>query len=279
MTLGMPYVGSKNKIAKIIFSHLPPGNRFVDLFGGGGAMTHYAVLSGKYNSCLYNDVLPIVSDTFRKAIDGWFANNIPYWVSREDFFRLRETDGYVSLCFSFSNNMDNYFGNERVEESSRLEFFRRLEGKGKEARCQPLEAYQRLINLSGLSNHCPIKIMCEDYSEYENKDGDVVYCDPPYITKATESRLYRTNHNKRHRQNAFDYKRFLDWVDSRSYQVYVSEVPDNRFYKICEIPKPNVFKGADGLNSRVAMEILYTQCRYGETWNCRVAKAEQISMI
>ena len=73
MSYGMPYVGSKNKIARSIISLLPPGKRFVDLFGGGGAMTHCAVLSGKYESVLYNEVLPLVADTFRKAIDGYYT--------------------------------------------------------------------------------------------------------------------------------------------------------------------------------------------------------------
>ena len=65
MTYGMPYTGSKNGIAETLISLLPPGKRFVDLFGGGGAMTHCAVLSGKYESVLYNEVLPLVADTFR----------------------------------------------------------------------------------------------------------------------------------------------------------------------------------------------------------------------
>ena len=33
---GLPYQGSKNQIAEELLSFLPPGNRFVDLFGGGG---------------------------------------------------------------------------------------------------------------------------------------------------------------------------------------------------------------------------------------------------
>lgn len=32
---GMPYLGSKNKIAEDIIDFLPSGNRLVDLFGGG----------------------------------------------------------------------------------------------------------------------------------------------------------------------------------------------------------------------------------------------------
>ena len=45
---GIPYMGSKDKIADDILSVLPGGKRFVDLFGGGFAMSHAALLSGKY---------------------------------------------------------------------------------------------------------------------------------------------------------------------------------------------------------------------------------------
>lgn len=34
---GMPYMGSKSKIALDIIKKLPSGKRLVDLFGGGGA--------------------------------------------------------------------------------------------------------------------------------------------------------------------------------------------------------------------------------------------------
>ena len=40
MTYGVGYVGSKNTIAADIVNILPKGNRLVDLFGGGGAITH-----------------------------------------------------------------------------------------------------------------------------------------------------------------------------------------------------------------------------------------------
>lgn len=36
--LGLSYQGSKNRIADIIIQLLPSGNRFVDLFGGGGGV-------------------------------------------------------------------------------------------------------------------------------------------------------------------------------------------------------------------------------------------------
>ena len=121
MSYGMPYVGSKNKIARSIISLLPPGKRFVDLFGGGGAMTHCAVLSGKYESVLYNEVLPLVADTFRKAIDGYYTreNFYPRWVSRDEFHAIKDKDGYAALCFSFGYDMETYFCSVEKEQKKK----------------------------------------------------------------------------------------------------------------------------------------------------------------
>ena len=48
MRYGLPYKGSKNGIALWIVNNLPPAEYFVDLFCGGGAVTHAAMLSGKW---------------------------------------------------------------------------------------------------------------------------------------------------------------------------------------------------------------------------------------
>ena len=44
MRYGIGYKGSKSRIAKEIIEILPSGDRFIDLFGGGGAMSHCAAL-------------------------------------------------------------------------------------------------------------------------------------------------------------------------------------------------------------------------------------------
>ena len=43
MTYGVPYQGSKQRIAPDIVRMLPSGDVFVDLFAGGCAMTHAAL--------------------------------------------------------------------------------------------------------------------------------------------------------------------------------------------------------------------------------------------
>ena len=84
---GIPYQGSKSSIADSIITFLPKGERFVDLFGGGFAMTDCAMRSGKYESFLYNELNPLLPELIKKAINGDY-NYIkfkPEFVSREEF--------------------------------------------------------------------------------------------------------------------------------------------------------------------------------------------------
>lgn len=111
---GLPYQGSKNRIAKKIMEILPSGNRFVDLFCGGCSMTHCAILSGKYNSYLINDTNKIITQTFLEAINGKYKNE-KRWISRKEFFELKDTDGYVRLSYSFGNNQRTYLYNPEIE--------------------------------------------------------------------------------------------------------------------------------------------------------------------
>lgn len=114
MNYGMPYKGSKNSIAENLIKQLPPAKHFYDLFGGGGAMTHCALLSGKYQFVHYNELDPLVFKGFKMFINGDFKNE-NRWISREDFNRLKDTDPYVAICFSFGNTARTYRYNRQKE--------------------------------------------------------------------------------------------------------------------------------------------------------------------
>lgn len=107
MKFGMPYKGSKNSIAQHIIDVMPPAEHFYDLFGGGGAISHCALLSGKYKHVYYNELDPLIFKGFKMAVNGEFENE-NRWISREDFFKLKDSDPYVAICFSFGNNCKNY---------------------------------------------------------------------------------------------------------------------------------------------------------------------------
>lgn len=107
MNFGLPYQGSKNRIAKRLVDALPPAPVLYDVFCGGCAVTHAAMLSGKYQRFVINDRRGWLPDAFRKAIHGGYAHE-DRWISREDFKRLRSTDAYAAMCFSFGNNCRTY---------------------------------------------------------------------------------------------------------------------------------------------------------------------------
>ena len=96
MTLyGIPYQGSKTKIAPNIIQLLPKGKRFCDLFGGGFAMSHCARLSNKWETVLYNELNPLLPPLIQSALCGEYNYNRfkPKFVSREEFYAKKDNDG------------------------------------------------------------------------------------------------------------------------------------------------------------------------------------------
>lgn len=115
---GLPYMGSKNKLAEEIVNFLPQKKVLVDLFGGGGAISVCASQSGKYEKIIYNELNTLIAETFQKALNGEYENE-RRWVSREEFEKLKKTDGYVAICFSFSNNCNTYMYGHKIEPYKR----------------------------------------------------------------------------------------------------------------------------------------------------------------
>ena len=107
MNYGLPYIGSKNRIAKKILDVLPAAPVLYDVFCGGCAITHAAMLSGKYSRVVANDINGMIPHAFETAITGGFRNE-DRWISRDDFQKLYKTDPYVAICFSFGNNLHKY---------------------------------------------------------------------------------------------------------------------------------------------------------------------------
>jgi hypothetical protein len=112
---GLPYMGSKNLIAKYIVDVLPGGERLVDLFAGGCAITDYAFKStDKFSKFLVNDLNGWSPQTYIDALAGGF-DNAERWVSREDFFRTKAMDPYSRVCFSFGSNCKTYAYSPDIE--------------------------------------------------------------------------------------------------------------------------------------------------------------------
>ena len=313
---GLPYMGSKNSIAKDVVNALPSGERLVDLFAGGCSITDCALKNtNKFSRFLVNDLNGWTPQTYVKALAGGFKDE-ERWISRQDFFRLKDTDPYVNLCFSFGNNLKTYMYNPAIEPYKRalhhiifwedyipmgvicpqvvdiikeyckgkdrkgrrlasgyavadhvkqkgsVEYwqsnpmFRSVKVKWREERrglkgseiannalkdistksileslerlerlesLQSLESLERLERLQSLQSLISLErlqsIVRKDsnietssisYADYEYREGDVVYCDPPYKNTGGYGIEFNTD-------------TFWEWARTREYPVYVSE--------------------------------------------------------
>lgn len=247
MKYGMPYMGSKNRIAKDIIDLLPPADNFVDLFAGGCAVTHAAILSGKYKNFYLNDINGYPS-VFKQIIT---TGKINYKIcSRRMFLELKHTDPLIKYCFSFGNSGDSYLYAKDIEgvktaatrmllsddrhtrsrwysqfirelkkflsnnDSTRgLQGLQRLEGLQRIERLQGLQGLQRLEWLEGLQG-LPgrIYVTQKDYESFEIPAGNtIVYCDPPYKDRS------------KYNEENFQYERFYDYLHRVNVPTFISE--------------------------------------------------------
>ena len=244
---GLPYQGSKNRIAEDIVDFLPQGKRLVDLFGGGGAISHCACMTRKYESVLYNECVPLVAKAFQMAINGEFDNSFR-WVSSEEFQELKDIDPFVAFCYSFGYALHTYSHGEEQEKLKKAMYYAKFENDwlllhelgynysnlkdlnkldDNITRVHRWDAYRRLLTLKqiGKQKYCKVSVTCGGYLDYEYQEGDVVYCDPPYENTRCDGY-----------GESFDSQQFYDWVASRPYQVFFSsyDITDKRFPVVWE---------------------------------------------
>lgn len=220
MTYGVPYLGSKNRVAKELIDQLPEGKRFVDLFAGGCAVSHAAMLSGKWERILNNDPFPLHGQTlFRLACEGEYKKEKYYRIVwHDEFYEKRDVEPHIIAIWGW-NQTRTHIGRpfQRFCGENGITDIRQLKGKDIDHNYKkPLGYLYRLQELAGL-DLSKADFTQADYKEYEYEDGDVVYCDPPY--EGSDHRYGRR----------FDSGAFWDWVRTRDYPVYVSEykAPDD----------------------------------------------------
>ena len=122
---GVSYKGSKNKIAAEVVYNIPSAPLLIDVFAGGGAITHAALLSHRFSSILANDYDCGALQLFYRASHGLidFKEERKRWVSREDFKRLKDTDPIVRYNWSFSNGGITYLYSKDREPYKRAYHF------------------------------------------------------------------------------------------------------------------------------------------------------------
>lgn len=250
---GVPYKGSKNKIAKQIIDFLPSGGTLYDLFAGGCAITHCAMESGKYDRYIVNDIEPGITQLFIDAVNGKYANE-KRWISREDFFKLKESDPYVKYCWSFGNNGRDYLYSKEIEPLKKHLHNIFFAENSQEARlewkafirdfCTSKQSLQRLQSLERL---------CTDYGNIRIESDAVIYCDIPY----------KNTNRYGDKKAEFDYNSFYDWACSQNVPVFISEydMPEDRFECVLEIKKQSCMAATKTLS---ATEKLYIPRKKGK---------------
>ena len=113
---GVSYKGSKSKIVDKLAEVIPYRgiDNFYDLFAGGCAVTHKMYLERRYKHYYANDIDGQALRLFCDGLKGKYANETR-WISREDFFNLKDSDPYVSCCWSFGNNQRDYLYSKSIE--------------------------------------------------------------------------------------------------------------------------------------------------------------------
>ena len=228
--IGLPYIGSKKKIAKklieIIKQNFGTDKTIYDLFGGGGAITLECKVQGL--DVVYNDIDPIPGQMIQKILseDREYLKTVI--CSREEFFQIRDKedktiDDHLKLLInSFANNNKGYLyskdrsdfkyklAKEIIENHDCFGGYKQTDTFKKEVyenkkitqlqQLQQLEQLQRLVQLKNTKIIPKLDIHNKDYKEFSDIKGSIIYLDPPY---KNTSKVY--NHNN------LNHEEFFDW--------------------------------------------------------------------
>lgn len=226
---------------------------------------------------------------FAIAAHGKFVGE-DRWISHEEFDRLKATDGYVAVCFSFGNDLKSYayskekepfkmaahhaifFGEHKylkelwgcefaeIEKSAKvyeryLIYKRLVLQKAKRGDLSLLENLNRLLSLERLQSLQSLQSFKTDYQDINIKPNSTVYCDIPY--KGTNKYV----------QGAFDYDRFYEWADSRDFPVFVSEYDmPKEFAPISQHARKDTMCATS--NNKLVVEKIFVQKRYADKYKC-----------
>lgn len=117
-TFGLPYMGSKNASAENIVSMLPRGKRLLDLFGGGASVTHAALVSGRFEHVVYNDIDPLMVNMLHRLKDEPLS---PLrFVGHDEFKKRYSVDPMVFFCWKFPSARRDYCFSRETEKLHEL---------------------------------------------------------------------------------------------------------------------------------------------------------------
>ena len=169
---------------------------------------------------------------------------------------FNERDDWFNTYFS---DVDKYITTDDIK-ARRILWKRYVEvikkKKGEIGRVQQLEQLERLERLANLQQLQQLERLANlqinqgNYLDYVYREGDVVYCDPPYEGTASYELL-------------FDHEQFYDWLLTRDYPVYFSSYNNirDKFEMVWAENKRSLMSGASQLKN---YECLYINKKRGE---------------
>ena len=280
MRYGAPYRGSKNTIAEWVVSNLPPAETLVDLFAGGCAVTHAAMMSGKFDRFVAND-LTDAPQVFVDAINGEFDGyaTVP---TREEF--LASDDYALRLMYSFGDNCKDYLWSKELEpikvnatkmvlapsvheRKQAYNKFMRLLGEYVRDGSMPDSSghdgeLQGLQGLQGLQSN--LTTSCLDYRAVCIPKGATVYADPPYRM---------TNCDGYFDGNGFDFEKFDTWLSIVPFMVVVSEYTAPRDCVEVARKEKRVNMAANGKASN-RIERLFVHQNFADEYRKRMGRVD-----
>lgn len=234
-----------------------------------------------------------MADFFRKAISGEYKDETR-WISRDDFYRLKDTDGFVKIVWSFGNNGQTYLYGKEVEPFKKALHYAIVYGDYSLMKeyngwdLSPLDRYstwneRRLFYRGELIKTLPgvhkkgSHYYCDKFQQFDiiqhlqqleriqnvQKLGyaplpSITSTDYQYVSILPNSILYCDipYRNTEKYDSDFDYERFYDWTKTQKELVVISEydMPDN-FICIAEYDKRALFSST--VKNKVAKEKLF----------------------
>ncbi|MDD4690125.1 MAG: DNA adenine methylase [Eubacteriales bacterium] len=273
MKYGFSYRGSKSDIAEKIINILPKAKNLYDLFAGGCAITHCAMLSEKWDRVIANDLQGSVT-LFLDAIKGKYKNE-SRWISREQFLAEKDKDNYIRWICSFGNNGQDYMFGKDIEQIkkeaheylfvngydgtqySRIALVKRFKedkditGRFELQQLEKLERLQQLEKLERLQQLEQLTVYSEDYRDVKIEENSVVYCDIPYNQKTVKTEKYYGIE--------FDKKSFYEWAKNANFPVYFSSsfCDDSFFTEVFSVKKECRMNNKNSHGKKIITERLF----------------------
>lgn len=248
LKLGLPYMGSKRKLARQIVDKIlqdNPNTKYVyDLFGGGGAISFEFLQRPQIQKVVYNELNTGIVELLKDVLQNGVTEKYYQWIDRDTFNANKNKDdwmgGFCKCVWSFGNGQKSYLFGRKIEnikriaselivtrDTSKIQELKNLIGLEipheiiniptiRERRLFVYKIIRENLNtgfqIQQLERIKQLEIKNLSYEEVEIKtplEETIIYLDPPYPNTATY-------------QKELDYIKLNEYIKNSPYKIYLS---------------------------------------------------------